>query len=186
MTNTPQPRRFPIIASLLLSLECAAVLAATGCTSGRTYVLEKPTLPDAVGTINVKLDPGSVAVTDQAKAKFAHELDAALACDPKLTVSPDAPLTLSYRFIYNDPGNTVVRVGSNIANIAGSPVYGFGDGAVALEVDYLDASGKRVGQIVTDGPIAGAFGNTDEAVKTAAKQVAAYTKEHYANLMLKK
>lgn len=169
---------------ILAFLLAAAMMA--GCAGGKTYVLEAPTTRARIASVKLMATDGAVAASDEMKRKFAGALKASLAEEPILKVSDDAPVTITYRFVYNDAGNPAVRVGSTITNIAGSPLYGLGDGAVALEVTYLNRDGKSIGRIVTDGPISGALGNPDEALKTAAKAIAAYTKTNYANMVPKK
>ena len=113
-----------------------------GCTSSRTYELEKADAAVKVKAVSVRLDEGPVAADAELKKKFSDELMAALKSEPGLKVEAGAPLELRCKFVHNDPGNAAVRVGSNALNLAGSPAYGAGDGAVADEVlAYIERKG---------------------------------------------
>lgn len=180
--STPRYAALPIALTL-------ALLAA--CTPSRTYVLDAPPMvndmpPVDHRAVTLREDPSTVQIPDELRTHFRQELAEALAEDkPQLPVAdPPAPadLTLSYRFILLTKGNAPVRIGSGLLNLLGSPFYGLGDGAVGLEVAFLDPAGRPIGRIVSDGPIAGIFGNQKDAAKTAAQSIAKYVKMNYTLL----
>jgi len=63
--------------------------------------------------------------------------------------------------------------------VIGSPLYGLGEGAVGVDVLYTRLDGTALGHIVTDGLVAGAFGNTASALDEAAGFIASYTKANF-------
>jgi len=188
----PSILRRPVLASpSLLALPLLA-LALAACTPSRTYVLDAPPM---VGQ-QPAIDHRAVAIREAQSAEPAQEVPAelrehfrgelveALADDkPALPVVDQADLTIAYRFILLTRGNTPVRIGSGLLNLLGSPFYGLGDGAVGVEVAFLGPTGQPLGRIVSDGPIAGIFGNSKDAAKTAAQSVAKYVKVNYTTLV---
>lgn len=172
-----------LVAPLLMSLGLGA------CTPSRTYVLDAPPMVNdepAVDyrAVTLREVESTVQISPELREHFHEELVEALSEDkPLLPVADNAELVVSYRFILLTRGNTPVRIGSGLLNLLGSPFYGLGDGAVGVEVAFLGPDGRPLGRIVSDGPIAGIFGNAKDAAKTAAQSVAKYVKMNYTQLI---
>lgn len=173
--------RIRLLTSLLLA---SIALVTFGCSMSRTLELERPRQGEMHGAVQIeKLETSTVDVNPNIEAACANALVKHLAAKPALTISKDAPLRLQYRFVQFDPGSTIKRVGSTAANLAGSPVYGIGDGALAIEVFYVLPDGTSVGHIISDGPITGPLATSTSAASSAAESIARYTKDHYAEMM---
>lgn len=177
-------RRLPVTCSLGGVLVCALVMTLGACTPSRTYVLELPpervaVAREQVQAVRLQESVSLVEFDKELAESFREELIEALAKDPAIGVSDDAPVTLSYRFVLLSKGDVPVRVGSGLLNLLGSPFYGLGDGAVGVEVMFAHSDGSPAGRILSDGPIAGIFGSAGEAVETSAKNIAEYTKQNY-------
>ena len=167
-------RRTPLALLAALSLALAA-----GCSSSKTFVLQ----PVREGVIHghialSKLEP-TTNVDADTYATFETSLTKQLKSQVGAPIGQPTDLTLEYRFVLFDQGSTAARLGSGLAGLAGSPVYGVGDGAIGVEVVYKRPDGTTIGHIVTDGPISGAFGSTSGALDSAAAAVAKYTKANF-------
>lgn len=166
-----------------VALGAAALATAVGCTPSRTYVLQPPVgdFP-RVQSVALRPEPATVEVSPKLQETidkaFAHNLENKYG----IALADYAPLEVHYRIVHYDPGNVLFRVVSNLLNLAGSPVYGVGDGGVAVEVRFVEPGGRDLGTIVSDGPIAGAFGSTSDAAGTAAHSVSDFVNQHYAKL----
>ncbi len=168
--------------SRLLALACSIVALAaplSGCVSSKTFVLHPVQEGVTYGRVALKSSEASVKVDDKAHADFEKKLAERLKREVGAEVGTPPDLILQYRFVLFDQGSGGARVVSGITNVVGSPVYGIGDGAVGVEVTYLKPDGTTVGRIITDGPIAGAFGSTSGALDAAAGSVAKYTKMNF-------
>jgi hypothetical protein len=156
----------------------ALALAVTGCAPSRTYVLSAPAggtaSPTAVTGYSLRAMTPSVrteaGLDDRLAAALAEKLKARFGAAPVET----GDLIIEHRFVLFEGGNPVLRVGSTLTNLAGSPIYGLGDGAVGVEVRFRRADGAELGHIVTDGSIAGAFGSTSAALDEAAGSIATF------------
>lgn len=169
-------------------LVCVSSMALGGCFLGacapsRTYVLDAPAYTAgtslASSSVSVREAPGDSGADPKLLSEFKSSLRKHLEEEPGIAVSDDAPVTLLYRFVLHTDGNAPVRVGSGLLNLLGSPFYGLGDGAVGVDVTYLDRAGQPIGRIVADGAIAGMFGSWRDAVDMAAQNVAMYTRMNY-------
>lgn len=167
------------VAAGLIGLGLVAGVLAGGCVSSRTFVLQPVAPGVTLGRVVVRAGESPVRVDDAARMDFEAKLAAQLRGKVGAEVGQPADLVIEYRFVLFDQGSGPLRVGSGLAALAGSPIYGIGDGAVGVEVVYLRPSGERVGHIVSDGPIAGAFASTGGALDTAAGAVADYTKANF-------
>jgi hypothetical protein len=177
--NNRRTRRLssPLARLVLLVPLVAAGLA--GCVSSRTFVLQPVTDGQIHGQIALEASPASVKVEEGAAKDFEAALAKHLREYVGATTGRPADLVVQYRFVLFDQGSGVGRVGSGLAGLAGSPVYGIGDGAIGVEIVYKRTDGTTIGQIVTDGPISGAFGTTSGALDSAALAVAKYTKANF-------
>jgi len=174
-----QTNAFCRIATLTFTLAAAASSLMGGCAPSRTFVLQQPT-PNTVHsgfTLKqleslVKVDPGS-------QKDFETKLTAKL--KEKLGVGPSerGDLVVQYELALFDQGTSATRIGRTIGNVIGSPLYGLGEGAVGVDVLYTRLDGTALGHIVTDGLVAGAFGNTASALDEAAGFIASYTKANF-------
>lgn len=158
------------------------------CTPARTYVLDMPVAPAAdlpaatspsAPAVAIKPASENLEPSSPLLATFHSCLAKHLADSPAIELRDDAPVTISYRLILHIEGDTPVRVGSGLLNLLGSPFYGLGDGAVGFDIVYADRSGKPLGRIIAEGPISGILGTPDDAINTAARNVATFTRMNY-------
>jgi hypothetical protein len=162
---------------LLVSLVLLALLS--GCTSSKTFVLKPIPEGTSLGRIAVKPAESTTRIDPSAQSDFQSRLANQLKQVVGADVADPADLIVQYRFVLFDQGSSAVRVVSGLSNVAGSPIYGLGDGDVGVEVLYLKPDGTPIGHIVTDGPISGALGSTSAALDSAAASVAKYTKANF-------
>ena len=165
--------------ALIAGCFVAIAAALSGCSSGKTFVLDRPMPDGAPMAIAFSPNMSTVEIDEKTAASFESKLAAKLQKSVTVTNAQSADLVLKYRIVNYDAGSGAARVGSGVASLVGSPFYGVGDGSVGVEVMYADRSGKSVGRIVVEGQISGAFGSTDAAVDSAASMVAMYTDEHF-------
>lgn len=151
----------------------------SGCVSSKTFVLQPVPQGTELGRIAIKSADGSIAVDSKSRADFESRLQNQLQKQVGAAVAEPPDMIVQYRFVLFDQGSGAVRVVSGLTNIAGSPIYGLGDGAVGVEVIYTKPDGTRIGHIVTDGPISGVFGSTSSAIDSAASSVAKFTKANF-------
>lgn len=161
-----------------MSLALAAAVQI-GCSSGRTFVLQPVHGGTIQGRVALKAVESTTQIDPQANKDLEAKLGEQLTKQVGVEIGAPADLVVEYRFVLYDTGSTGARLGSGIASLAGSPFYGIGDGSVGIEVVYRQSDGRAIGHIITDGPIAGAFGSTSGALDTAASAVAAYTKLNF-------
>lgn len=166
--------------AVVLGLAVAASAAVLGaCVPSRTYVLQPTPAGISHSGYAVRAADSPVKVTSEDRADFESRLAKKLTAELGQPASPQGDLVIAYRFTLFEKGAGAARVGSTIANVIGSPFYGIGDGAVGVEVVYSKPDGTRLGQIVTDGSISGAFGSTSAALDEAATSIAKYTKANF-------
>lgn len=165
------------IALLLSSLITVLLL---GCTPSHTYVLQNNVQNAPLfTTVAIERASDSIEVTPELREQFEAALRKHLVKPPGFTLAQDAPLVIKYRFVHHDTGNLSLRVVSNVANLVGSPIYGPGDGALAIDATF-SAGGSTLAQVVADGPIAGTFGTTSDAAETVAKNIARFAIKNFA------
>lgn len=160
-------------------LTLAGLVLLPACTSSKTFVLQPVREGEISGRVALSRMEATAMVDPKAHADFEARLTEELGRQVGATVGDPADLIVQYRFVLFDQGSSGARVGSGIASLAGSPLYGVGDGAVGVEIVYKRPDGMTIGHIVTDGPIAGAFGSTSGAIGAAAASVAKYTKANF-------
>lgn len=162
-----------------LVLAMSGLLLMSACTSSRTFVLQPVRGGEIAGHVALSRMEATTMVDPKANADFEARLTEELQSQVGATLGDPADLIVQYRFVLFDQGSSGARVGSGLASLAGSPLYGVGDGAVGVEVVYKKPDGSTIGHIVTDGPISGAFGSTSGAIGAAAASVAKYTKANF-------
>lgn len=172
-----------------LALGCVGfVLAlAGGCTPAQTLVLQMPPSPQAgglapVALVSVEQEKGPVELTKEQAEQFRERLVkklTTLSTFKEVTAAnaADERLVIRYRFVHLDSGNVVARGISGAANLFGSPFYGVGDGAVAVEAKYLNRQGVEQARIVALGPISGALASSSSAIDASADIVARFAAE---------
>ncbi len=167
------------VAVLTGALGLAGMLGfASGCTSSRTFVLERVAEPGHHLAVSVDQLDATVPVGPGLAQRLEARLSTALSPHAMMNAEA-ADLMIAYRFVLFDDGSAAARVGAGIASLAGSPFYGLGDGAVGIEVVYSDRSGAPIGRIVVDGPIVGPFGSAESGLDGAAAAIACYTKANF-------
>ena len=162
-----------------LALVVVSLSGLASCTSSRTFVLQPVKGGELRGHIALARMESTQMVDARANEEFEAKLTDHLRSDVGASIGTPPDLVLQYRFVLFDTGSTGARVGSGLASLAGSPLYGIGDGSVGVEVVYQRPDGTKLGHIVTDGPISGAFGSTSGALDAAAAAVAKYTKANF-------
>ena len=163
--------------ALAPALFCLLVLG--GCAQSRTFVLQQPAPGTVHSGLTLKPLESSVKVDSESQKLFESKLVAKLTKEVGVAPSDHGDLIVQYRFTLFDQGAGGARVANTLANIAGAPITGLGDGTVGVEVIYSHADGSPLGHIVTDGSIAGAFGSTSSALDDAAGSIAKYTKANF-------
>lgn len=163
------------------------LLLAGGCTPAQTLVLQMPPPLKAgglapVALVTVEQEQGIVDVNAEQADQFRERLVEKLTTQGSFKVSGavtpnDERLVIRYRFVHLDSGDGFVRVLFGAANLAGSPLYGVGDGAFAVEAKYLNRQGVEQARIVALGPISGALGTSSGAIDTCADIVAKFASE---------
>jgi hypothetical protein len=179
MTQSPLRPALHPSAPALLSAVCVAAGALPGCVSSHTFVLQRPEPRHHYNTVALAQQESTVDVDADSADHFRAALEASLSRDAGLAIQPAADLVIRYKFTLFESGEPAVRVGSGVANLAGSPLYGLGDGVVGVEVVFADLLGHTLGHIVADGPVTGAFGSSDAALDSAAVAIARYTKAQF-------
>lgn len=162
-----------------LALIVVSLSGLASCTGSRTFVLQPVQGGELHGHIALSRMESTSTVDAKANEEFEAKLTDHLRTDVGASIGVPPDLVLQYRFVLFDTGSTGARVGSGLASLAGSPLYGIGDGSVGVEVVYKRPDGTTLGHIVTDGPISGAFGSTSGALDSAAAAVARYTKANF-------
>jgi hypothetical protein len=157
------------------------LLTATlpACTSSHTFILQRPEPRHHFDTVALVQQESTVEVDSDSSDHFRAALESSLQNDAGLTPKPGAELVIRYKFTLFESGEPAVRVGFGVANLAGSPLYGLGDGLVGVEVVFTDLMGHSLGHIVADGPVAGAFGSSDAGLECAAAAIAKYAKAQF-------
>jgi hypothetical protein len=172
-----------------LAVGCVGVvlLQAGGCTPAQTLVLQMPPSPQAgglapVNLVSVEQEKGIVELSKEQAEQFRERLVKKLTTLSTFKEAPssnstDERLIIRYRFVHLDSGNVVARGISGAANLFGSPFYGVGDGAVAVEAKYLNRQGVEQARIVALGPISGALASSSSAIDASADIVARFAAE---------
>jgi len=155
-------------------------LAMGGCTPSRTFVLLQPSRVTVPRTLALRHDPATATVDPKDTERFEKKLAGKLKSVGGFEMGDPAELVIEYRFVLYDTGSEAARVTSGVAGVVGSPFYGIGDGSIGVEVTYATPDGARVGHIVTDGPISGAFASSDSAMDAVATEIAKYTRKNFA------
>lgn len=172
-------------AGALVALVALGALALAGCAPSRTYVLSAPAggaaSPTAVTGYSLRAMSPSVRTEAGLEDRLAKSLAEKLRAKFGQPAAEGglADLVIEHRFVLFEGGNPVLRVGSTLTNLAGSPIYGLGDGAVGVEVRFRRVDGAELGHIVTDGSIAGAFGSTSAALDEAAGSIATFASMNF-------
>ncbi|MBL0870940.1 MAG: hypothetical protein IBJ18_10235 [Phycisphaerales bacterium] len=172
-----------------LGLGCAGLVLslAGGCTPAQTLVLQMPPSPQAgglapVALVSVEQEKGLVELTKEQAEQFRDRLVKKLTTlsnfkEAGAANAADERLVIRYRFVHLDSGNVVARGISGAANLFGSPFYGVGDGAVAVEAKYLNRQGVEQARIVALGPISGALASSSSAIDASADIIARFAAE---------
>ncbi len=168
-----------LITSSLLTA-ALTLTALGGCASNRTFVLQPAIQATTFKSVSIKPADSSIEVSPEDRVEFEQSLSDKLTKVFGSAPSAQGDLVLQYRFVLNEKGNTAFRVGSNVLNLVGSPFYGFGDGAIGVEVVYTKRDGTKLAHIVTDGTLSGAFGNTGSAIGEATSSIAKYAEQNFA------
>ncbi len=157
----------------------AVGLFAGGCTQSHTFVLRPVTMPTRLMSTSIVVAPSTVGVTPAIQTLFEKKLAEKLRPEAMVQAGAAGDLVIQYRFVLYDTGNTAARIGSGVANLAGSPFFGIGDGSLGIEATYSDSMGNILGQIVVDGPISGAFASAEGGLDSAATSIAKYAKANF-------
>lgn len=154
-----------------------------GCQMGRTYVLGMAPASPTYTHVLVREADSMMKLTDEQKTHFEKQLATQLARAPHplpVGAGEGQPLIIEYRLILHDAGSTATRVGAAVVNLTGIPTGSLGNGTLGVEVTFKDDSGTTLATILTDGPIDGPLGSTENGLSTVAKSVGTYARVHFA------
>lgn len=163
--------------NLLLGLILGFSLTWTGCTSGRTMVMNVPAERMKAVSATVVEDQPTVAVPVEVSSMFRDKLEGGLFGGDKEAppaFSKGTELKIQYRFIQFTGGSQFKRW------LAGG-IGGYGEGVMTVEVRFINSSGKEISKIQSEGKIgAGVFGGAiDGAVDKCVEEVVLYAKQNY-------
>ena len=150
----------------------AAALALSACASSNHIVLAPNSTNYMSSKVALVYDNATVKVEDKKVALLNKYLEEALFANNS-TFSKGEGLTIKYGFIGYNEGSQALRY------LAG-PIAG--GAKMVIVAEFLDPSGKSLAKIQSEGTVAGGFfgGDSDSAIKGAAKKIAAYAEENFA------
>lgn len=157
----------------MVAVAFAILLPLAACGSGKTLVLDPADGPKRTfATVNVEAEPSTVEVPDSVRTAFESHLKKALYGEDGF--APGTDLVIRYSFIQLDKGDQFTRwLLGGIGNA--------GEGSLTVAVKYVDASGNEVAKIQVEGKIGSGFvgGNFDNALSSAADEIAEYTEQQF-------
>jgi hypothetical protein len=150
----------------------AASFALSACASSNNIVLAANTTNYQSSNVALVYDNATVKVEDQKVALLSKYLEEAL-FDKDAVFAKGEGLTIKYGFIGYNEGSQAMRY------LAG-PIAGGAKMVVVAE--FLDPTGKSLAKIHSEGTVSGGFfgGDSDSAIKGAAKKIAAFAEENFA------
>lgn len=146
------------------------LLAAFGCATGSTHVVQAPSVKTLAASARLVEDSSGVPVPGGVRDQFRAALASQLYRDRVFAEGPE--LTVKWKFVAFDEGNQALRyfVG-----------FGAGKGSLVVQASFCDRSGKVLATILSQGDISmGAFGGTfDTAVQGCAREIAMYAAANF-------
>jgi hypothetical protein len=150
----------------------AASFALSACASSNNIVLAANTTNYQSSNVALVYDNATVKVEDQKVALLNKYLEEAL-FDKDAVFAKGEGLTIKYGFIGYNEGSQAMRY------LAG-PIAG--GAKMVIVAEFLDPAGKSLAKIHSEGSVSGGFfgGDSDSAIKGAAKKIAAFAEENFA------
>lgn len=150
---------------------CAlAVAALSACSTAKTTVSQPPAVKAGYRSVQIVEEPSNVQVAPELSKDFRRELESGLYHDAGFKRGEQ--LRLAYRIVQLDQGSRLSRT---------LPAGDSGEGTLTVEVKYFDAKEQQLAQTRVEGKIEGGMlgGSFDSALARAAREVVAYTSEHF-------
>ena len=150
----------------------AASLALSACASSNNIVLAANTTNYTASKVALVYDNATVKVEDKKVALLNKYLEQAL-FDSDARFAKGEGLTIKYGFIGYDEGSQAMRY------LAG-PLAG--GAKMVIVAEFLDPAGNSLAKIQSEGTVSGGFfgGDSDSAIKGAAKKIANFAEENFA------
>ena len=151
----------------------AAAFSLSACMSNSSYIVQAANTSNYSATaVQLVYDDATVQVEQEKVELLNGYLAEAMFENDKSNFVPGEGLTVKYGFVGYDEGSQAARY------FAG----GLAGGAkMVIVAEFLDAEGNSLSKIQSEGSVAGGFfgGDSDSAIKGAAKQIAKYARENF-------
>jgi hypothetical protein len=161
------------VKKIVLAAALAAVsFGVSGCASSNNIVLAPNSANYKSSNVALVYDNATVKVEDKKVALLNKYLEEAL-FDSDAVFAKGEGLTIKYGFIGYDEGSQAMRY------LAG-PLAG--GAKMVIVAEFLDPAGNSLAKIQSEGTVAGGFfgGDSDSAIKGAAKQIAKFAEQNFA------
>jgi hypothetical protein len=158
---------------VLAAAVAAASFGLSACASSNNIVLAANSTNYKSSQVALVYDNATVKVEDKKVALLNKYLEEAL-FDSKAVFTKGDGLTIKYGFIGYEEGSQAMRY------LAG-PLAGGAKMVVVAE--FFDPNGKSLAKIQSEGTVSGGFfgGDSDSAIKGAAKKIAKFAEENFAS-----
>jgi hypothetical protein len=149
-----------------------AMVALSACASSNNIVLAPNSTNYTSPAVALVYDNATVQVEDKKVALLGKYLEEAL-FDADPAFAKGQGLTIKYGFIGYDEGSQAMRY------LAG-PLAG--GAKMVIVAEFFDPNGKSLAKIQSEGTVSGGFfgGDSDSAIKGAAKKIAKFAEENFA------
>jgi hypothetical protein len=150
----------------------AASFCLSACASSNNIVLAPNSTHYTSSKVALVYDNATVNVEDKKVALLNKYLEEAL-FDSDAAFAKGEGLTIKYGFIGYDEGSQAMRY------LAG-PLAG--GAKMVIVAEFLDPAGNSLAKIQSEGTVSGGFfgGDSDSAIKGAAKKIARFAEENFA------
>lgn len=150
----------------------AASFGVSGCASSNNIVLAPNSTHYTSSNVSLVYDNATIKVEDKKVELLNKYLEEALFNSDAAFAKGDG-LTIKYGFIGYDEGSQAMRY------LAG-PLAG--GAKMVIVAEFFDPAGNSLAKIQSEGTVAGGFfgGDSDSAIKGAAKKIAKFAEENFA------
>lgn len=152
-----------------------AGLLLSACAGGSYTVVAPNQSAYKAQSVELVYDGGTVAVDDKAAAELKKYMEEAFfGKNAKAKFSRGNQLTVKYGYMGFDEGSQAARYFLG-------PIGG-GEAKMVVGAEFIDASGKTLAKIHSEGRLSGGFfgGDSSSAIKKAAEEVATYAGANFA------
>lgn len=159
----------------LMAALAVFTITLTGCGSGRVIDASSPEQLQNTKKFNavaIQAIPSPVPVSPEIKRDFEAALSKSLYEDAKFNRGNE--LLIKYKFSSLSEGSQMERwFMGGIGNC--------GEGTLIVDASFVDASGKELGKVKSEGRIGGGFfgGSFSLALEKAAEEIAKYTAHNF-------